>query len=418
MLKNLIEQKKARVAIVGLGYVGLPTAITIARCGFFVVGVDINKERVKQLNEGHSFIREIPDQTIKEILPHFRATTDWQEIRQCQIVLITVPTPLTKNKTPDTSFIKNAAKNIAEYLQPNSLVVLESTSYPGTTEELLKPLLPPCYLAFAPERIDPGNKKHQFENIPKVVGGINWQSTDLAATFYEQFLKAVHKVSSPKTAEMTKLLENIYRLVNISLVNELKMVSDKMGIDFWEVIEAAKTKPYGFTPFYPGPGCGGHCIPLDPFYLSWRAREINFFTRFIDLAGEINELMPHYAVTRINWLLNHHQKSINNSQILVLGVAYKKDIDDARESPALAIIKDLTHKKAQVIYNDPHVPEIKIGEQTMYSTPISAEILHQQDCVVISTDHSTYDYPMIVKEAKVIIDLRNAIKFKDEKVVK
>ena len=409
--------KDKRVAIIGLGYVGLPTAIAVANSGFDVVGIDINEKRVRQLNEGHSFIQEIPDQVVQEISPHFHATNDWQEIKRCQIIVITVPTPLTKNKTPDTSFIENVAKNIAPYLQPESLVILESTSYPGTTEELLKPLLPPCYLAFAPERIDPGSK-YKFEDIPKVVGGIDWQSTEMAANFYKQFLKSVHKVSSPKTAEMTKLLENIYRLVNISLVNELKMVSDKMGIDFWEVIEAAKTKPYGFNAFYPGPGCGGHCIPLDPFYLSWKAREINFFTRFIDLAGEINELMPHYVVTRINWLLNQNQKPINNSQILILGVAYKKDIDDARESPALAIIKNLIHKKANVIYNDPHIPEIKIGEQALFSTPINATVLNQQDCVVLLTDHSAYDYPAIVKSAKVVIDLRNGIKFKNDKVVK
>ena len=406
------------VAIVGLGYVGLPTAIAVAKSGFKVVGIDINRERIRQLNNNQSFIAEIPNQEIKSISRRFFATTNWKEIKKCQIIIIAVPTPLTKHKTPDTSFIEAAAKKIAKYLQPNSLVILESTTYPGTTEELLKPLLPPCYLAFAPERIDPGNKQFKFGEVPKVVGGIDRTSTDLAASFYSHFIKKTYKVSSARAAEMTKLLENIFRLVNISMVNELKMLSDRLNIDFWEVIEAAKTKPYGFMPFYPGPGCGGHCIPLDPFYLSWKARELNFFTRFIDLAGEINELMPHYVVTKIIGALNRQGKPLNNSKVLILGVAYKKDIDDPRESPALEIIKDLMGKKARVLYNDPRIPEIIVNGSVIKSILLTPQLIKEMDCVAIITDHSVYDYNLIAEKAKLIVDIRNATKKKLANIVK
>lgn len=418
MLDHLIKERKIKVAIVGLGYVGLPTAIAVAEAGFEVVGIDINEQRVRQLNNGRSFIAEIPNETIRNIAEKFSATTKWSEIKKCRVVIIAVPTPLTKNKTPDTSYIENAAKNIAPHLQDDSLVILESTTYPGTTEELVKPLLPKCHLAFAPERIDPGNKNFKFNEIPKVVGGVDEKSTALASLFYASFINKVVPVENARTAEMTKLLENIFRLVNISMVNELKLLADRMDINFWEVIEAAKTKPYGFYPFYPGPGVGGHCIPLDPFYLSWKARELGFFARFIELAGEINEMMPHYVVTKIVGALNRKRKSLNGSRVLVLGVAYKKDIDDPRESPALEVINILMHKKAIVIYSDPHIPQIEIGGEKIYSAPLTPELLKKVDCVAILTDHSAYDYKLIAKKAKLVVDTRNAIKERRDNIIK
>ncbi len=416
--------KKTNVAVIGLGFVGLPTAIALAKTGMKVFGIDISKERVKKINLGKSYISEIPDKELKESLKNFSATTDWSVTKKSDVILITVSTPLTKNKTPDTTAIESAAENIAKHFKKGSLIVLESTTYPGTTEELLKPILEKSglkagkdfYLAFAPERIDPGNKQYKFTDIPKVVGGINKKSTELAEKFYLTFIKSVYKVSSPKTAEMSKIYENIFRLVNISLVNELKMLADKMGIDFAEVIEAAKTKPYGFMPFYPGPGVGGHCIPLDPFYLSWKAREYNFFARFIELAGEINELMPHNVVTKIIWALNKCKKSVRNSKILILGVAYKKDIDDSRESAAIPIIWDLLRKGANVIYNDPFIPLIKINNRKFKSKTLTDGLIKNADCVVILTDHSIYDYKKLEKSAKIIVDTRNAIKKKSKKV--
>lgn len=431
-LKNAIKRKRITAAVVGLGYVGMPTSLAIAKAGIKVVGVDINRTRVKEINAGKSFISDIPDSEIKATQKYFKATSDWKELKKAQVIIIAVPTPLTKYKTPDTSFIEAATRNIAKNFRPGTLVILESTTYPGTTEEVVKPILEKAvnprqtlrpaqggdfYLAFAPERIDPGNKQYKFTDIPKVVGGIDARSTELAAMFYQTFLKSVHKVSSTRAAEMTKLLENIFRLVNISLVNELKMVGDKMNIDFWEVIEAAKTKPYGFMPFYPGPGVGGHCIPLDPFYLSWKARELNFFTRFIDLAGEINELMPHHVVTKVIWALNQHKKSVKGSKILVLGAAYKKDIDDPRESAAIPVIWDLMRKGADVSYHDPFISELRINGTTIHSKALDKNLIKNADCVVIITDHSKLDYKMIEKEAKLIIDTRNTIKKKGPNIV-
>lgn len=408
-LKNAIKKKRFTTAVIGLGYVGLPLALTMTEAGLKVIGVDIDKKLVKQINNDKSPVK---------------ATNDWKEIKKADVIVIAVPTPLTKNKTPDTSAIESAGKQIAKFLKKGALVILESTSYPGTTEELLKPILEKSelkagkdfYLAFAPERIDPGNKQFALIDIPKVVGGINKESTELATAFYMAFLKKIHKVSSPRVAEMSKIYENIFRLVNISLVNELKMLSDKMGIDFWEVIEAAKTKPYGFMPFYPGPGVGGHCIPLDPFYLSWKAREYNFFTRFIDLAGEINELMPHHVATKIIWTLNLYKKPVRGSKILILGVAYKKDIGDYRESAAIPIIWDLLRKGAEVVYNDPFIPEIEINGKTLNSKPLNKDLIKSADCVVILTNHSAYDYSMIAKEAKLLIDTRGVIKEKSPKI--
>lgn len=412
------------IAVIGLGYVGLPTVLAMTQAGLKVIGIDIDKEKIKGLNAGKSFTAEISDREIKEALKLFKATSDWSEIKKADVIIIAVPTPLTKNKTPDTSAIESAGEQIAKFLKKGTLVILESTTYPGTTEEFLKPILEKSglktgkdfYLAFAPERVDPGNKQYKFTDIPKVVGGIDKKSTELAAAFYLTFLKKIHKVSSPKAAEMSKIYENIFRLVNISLVNELKMLADKMDIDFWEVIEAAKTKPYGFMPFYPGPGVGGHCIPLDPFYLSWKAREYNFFTRFIDLAGEINELTPHYVVTKIIWTLNKYKKPVRGSKILILGVAYKKDIADYRESAAIPIIWDLLRKGAEVIYNDPFIPKIEINDKILNSKPLNKNLIKNADCVVILTDHSAYDYKKIEKLAKIIIDTRNAIKKKSKKI--
>lgn len=425
-VKGAIKKKRATVGVIGLGYVGIPTILAMTKAGIKVIGVDINKERVKSLAAGKSFIVEIPDSDIKAALKKFTPTINWPELKKAGVILITVPTPLTKNKTPDTTAIEAAGKRIAQNLKKDTLVILESTTYPGTTEELLKPILEKSglvagkdfYLAFAPERIDPGNKKFLFADITKVVGGINQKSTDLAHLFYSTFLKNVHKVSSPRAAEMTKLLENIFRLVNISLVNELKLLSDQMGIDFWEVIEAAKTKPFGFMAFYPGPGVGGHCIPLDPFYLSWKARSLNFFTRFIDLAGEINELMPHTVVTRIIYGLNKHKKSVRGSKILVLGVAYKKDVDDPRESPAIEIIWDLLRKGGEVIYNDPYIPELKVNDHILKSVPLSNKLVKDADCVVVIAGHSAYDYANVAKTAKLVVDTRNAVKERRPNVIK
>lgn len=412
------------IAVIGLGYVGLPTVLAMAQAGLKVIGIDIDKKRVKQINSGKSPITDITDDELRQSLKKLKATANWNEIKKADVIIIAVPTPLTKNKTPDTSAIESAGEQIAKFLKKGALVILESTTYPGTTEELLKPILEKSglkagkdfYLAFAPERVDPGNKQYKFTDIPKVVGGINKKSTELAAAFYLTFLKKIHKVSSPKIAEMSKIYENIFRLVNISLVNELKMLSDKMGINFWEVIEASKTKPYGFMPFYPGPGVGGHCIPLDPFYLSWKAREYNFFTRFIDLAGEINELMPHYAVTKIIWALNKYKKPVRGSKILILGVAYKKDVADHRESAAIPIIWDLLRKSAEVIYNDPFVPRIEIDGKILDSKPLNKNLIKSADCVVILTNHSIYDYSMIIKETKLLIDTRGVIKERSPKI--
>ncbi len=417
MLKKNV---KTTVAIVGVGYIGFPTAIAMAKAGARVIGIDISRDRVRAINRGKSIMKEIPDEELHAVSKRFTATTDWKKVRPCSVILIAVPTPLTKNKTPDTTAIERAGAKIAKFMRRGTLVILESTSYPGTTEEVLQPILEKgglvagkdFYLAFASERFDPGNKEYRLTDIPKVVGGINRTSTEKATAFYKRFYHQVHPVSSPRNAEMAKLLENIFRLVNISLVNELKMIADKMGVDFWEAIEAAKTKPYGFMPFYPGPGVGGHCIPLDPFFLAWKAREHNFFMRFIHLAGEINELMPHYVVTRIATELNRKRKSINGSTILLLGAAYKKDIDDHRESPALDIMWDLTRKGGNVLYNDPHIPTLRIKDTTFTSASLTSDLVKKTDCVVILTDHSAYDYRMIAKHAKLVIDTRNAIKQK------
>ena len=432
ILESKIKNKTAKVAIVGMGYVGLPHAVLIAKAGFEVFGLDIKKERVDSLNKGKSYIEDVEDKDLKEIIRKrkFWAFNNFQPLKTADIVVICVPTPLDKYKIPDISYIKNSALEIKKCLHKNELVILESTTYPGTTEEVILPILEETglkigedfYLVFAPERIDPGNNM-PFPDIPKVVGGITKKCTKLAKLFYSQFLKYIHQVSSAKVAEMTKILENTYRLINISAINELALLCGKMGIDIWEVIEAAKTKPYGFMPFYPSPKIGGHCIPLDPFYLSYKAKEYNFWARFIELAGEINEQMPHAVATRVIWALNLQKKPIRDSKILIWGAAYKKDIADPRESAIFDVVWDLTRKGAKIDYFDPHIPRLEIKNHRfkesifLKSIKYSPKILKKYDLVLILTDHSGFDYDEIAKNSKIVVDTRNAIKSRKHKNV-
>ena len=426
-LQQLIKSKKAKVGIIGLGYVGLPTAVEVAKAGFQVFGVDIKKERVNSVNRGKSYIVDVDSQDLKSVVntKKLKAFNNHKVLQNCDVVLICVPTPLDKNKIPDVYYIKKTTEEIAKHIHKEELIVLESTSYPGTTREIILFGLRKTglsvgrdfFLAFSPERIDPGNKKYKLKNTPRVVGGITKKCTRVATQFYRSFLDAkVYPVSSPETAEMTKILENTYRLVNISMINELALLCGKMGIDIWEVIESAKTKPYGFTSFYPSPKVGGHCIPLDPFYLEWKAKEYNFWTRFIELAGEINEQMPHYVVTRVITFLNRDKKPINGSKILVWGVAYKKDIADSRESAAYDIIQDLLKKGAKIDYFDPYIKRFEIKNHRLAkpiilnSIKYSPKILKKYDLVLILVDHSGFDYNEIAKNAKLVVDTRNAIK--------
>jgi len=427
-LNQLIKLKKAKVAIIGLGYVGLPTAVEIAKSGYSVSGIDIQKERTDKVNKGVSYILDVNGKDLKDLVKKrkLKAYNEYSPLRKVDIILICVPTPLDKNKVPDVSYIKATTKEIAKNLRRDQLIVLESSTYPGTTREIILAELEKnglkagkdFFLAFSPERIDPGNKNFSFSEIARVVGGITKNCTDIAATFYRSFLKAsVKPVSNPETAEMTKLLENTFRLINISMVNELSLLCGKMGIDIWEVIEAAKTKPYGFVPFYPSPKIGGHCIPLDPFYLSYKAKEYNFWLRFIELAGEINDQMPHSVVTRIIWFLNQKKKPVSGSKILIWGVTYKKDLADARESAAFDVIPDLLRKGAKVEYFDPFVKEIRIKGKTMRSVKYSPLSLKNYDLVLILADHSGFDYEEIARKSKLVVDTRNAIKSRKHKNV-
>jgi len=430
-LEKLILQKKAKIAILGLGYVGLPHAIEISKRGFFVYGIDIDKNKINLLKKRKSYIGDVKTEDLKKVLnKKFFPVSSFKVLKDSDIVTICVPTPLDKHKVPDLSYIKSATFEIQKRLKKEMLIVLESTSFPGTTEEVILPILEKkglkvgkdFYLAFAPERIDPGSSI-PLSQIPKVVGGVTKKCTKIASLFYQQFIEKVYPVSSPKVAEMTKLLENTYRLINISAVNELALLCGKMGIDIWEVIEAAKTKPYGFQPFYPSPKIGGHCIPLDPFYLSWKAKEYNFWTRFIELAGEINEMMPHFVVTRVNFALNRLGKSIKNSKILIWGVAYKKDVPDTRESAAHDIIWDLKRKGAKIEYFDPFVKEFEVKNHRLkkpiklFSIDYKPQILKKYDCVLILTDHSGFDYESLAKKANLVVDTRNAIKSRKHKNV-
>jgi UDP-N-acetyl-D-glucosamine dehydrogenase len=437
-LKSKIEQKKARVAVIGLGYVGLPLALLYTEEKFAVTGFDIDARKVSTLDQGGSYIYRIPATEIQAAKKQgFNATSEYSRLTEMDAIIICVPTPLNEYHEPDLSFITDTAKSIAPHLRPGHLVILESTTYPGTTEEVLIPILEKgnrqglkasrgdgangqeFYVAFSPEREDPGNQTVARRDIPKVVGGLNAKASDLAAALYGAIFARVVRVSSPAAAEMTKLLENIYRCVNIALVNELKLLSLRMGLDIWEVIEAAATKPFGFQPFYPGPGLGGHCIPVDPFYLSWKAKEWDFRTRFIELAGEINTNMPYHVLESVGKALNQQKKALNGAKVLVLGLAYKKDIDDLRESPSLTIIELLQKDGAQVSYNDPYFPTVGKGRKYDLQMKCAAlENLGQYDCVLIVTDHSDYDYAKIVRESQLVVDTRNATRgIKSPKIV-
>lgn len=409
------------IGIIGLGYVGLPLVIGFASRGSSVVGFDVDAQKIALLRHGESYIKHIPSASIQALLKqgNFSSTTDFSKLRDVASIIICVPTPLTEKMEPDLSYIVQTGEAIAPHLQRGQLVVLESTTYPGTTEELLIPILEKhglkagkdFYVGFSPEREDPGNKQFATHQIPKVISGIDATSRVRIKELYEEMFDRVVMVSSPRVAEMTKLLENIYRCVNIALVNELKLLCLRMGIDVWEVINAASTKPFGFTPFYPGPGLGGHCIPIDPFYLSWKAKEYDFPTRFIELAGEVNTAMPFHVVDAVTTVLNKDRKSANGSRVLVLGVAYKKDIDDLRESPSLKIMQLLETRGAQVDYNDPYFPKLHKMRKYNFkqtSAELTAETLERYDCVVIATDHSSYDYDFIVAHARRVVDTRNA----------
>jgi UDP-N-acetyl-D-glucosamine dehydrogenase len=424
--------KGLRIGIIGCGYVGLPLALRFADEGQRVTGFDTDKSKVDKLNAGQSYIQHIPADKIREHAKanRFDATTDFSRLRDMDAVLICVPTPLDERRDPDLSYVEKTAEAIAPNLQRNQLIVLESTTYPGTTEELVLPILEKgglrCpidggtgkdvpsdfYLAFSPEREDPGNKQYGLAQIPKVVGGINPASGRAAAALYAQIVSKVVPVSSTRAAEMVKLLENIFRCVNIALVNELKQLSLRMGLDIWEVIDSAATKPFGFMPFYPGPGLGGHCIPVDPYYLSWKAREYDFATRFIELAGEINTEMPYHVVNAVARALNDREKSIKGSKVLLLGVAYKKDVDDLRESPALKLLELLTERGALIDYNDPYFPALFKMRHYDFSDKRSVDLtpanLARYDCVLIATDHTSYDYAAIVRDATLVVDTRNA----------
>jgi UDP-N-acetyl-D-glucosamine dehydrogenase len=423
-----IDSREARIGIVGMGYVGLPLALLFSGQRFKVTGFDIEPDKVNTLNDGNSYIvRILPNEIQQAQKAGFRATADYSQIARMDAVIICVPTPLNGHHEPDLSFVTGTVKSIAPWLREGQLIVLESTTYPGTTEEIVVPLLeagnphglkvsrsldePGIHVAFSPEREDPGNTEVARHDIPKVVGGCGPAATLLATAIYGAIFSRVVPVSSPSTAEMSKLLENIYRCVNIALVNELKQLCMRMGIDIHEVIDAAKTKPFGFQAFYPGPGLGGHCIPIDPFYLSWKARQFDFRTRFIDLAGEINTNMPYFVIEQVAAALNERSKAIKGSKILVLGLAYKRDIDDLRESPSLTILELLREKGAIVAYNDPYFPTVGRGRHyalNMTSTPL--DNLSQFDAVVIVTDHSTYDYQAIVEQSQLVVDTRNAAK--------
>lgn len=415
-LEQRIRSRQAVVGVVGLGYVGLPLVRLFATKGFRTLGFDIDVAKIEKLRRGESYIKSIDAATLKRIRPRFEATSDFSRLAEADAIIVCVPTPLLEDGRPDLSFIRTTSQTIGKHLRKGQLVVLESTTYPGTTREILKPELDrrrvPYLLAFSPEREDPGNKQFTNADIPKVVGGIDARSGKLAAALYGSAVVRVVEVSTPEVAEAAKLLENIYRCVNIALVNELKMCFEKMGIDVWEVIAAASTKPFGFQPFYPGPGLGGHCIPIDPFYLSWKAKEYQFATRFIDLAGEINVQMPYYVMAKVDEALRARKKALSGSKVLVLGLAYKKDIDDARESPSFKLIELLEAKDAVVCANDPFLPAIPRTRHYSHlkakTVELDARVVAAQDVVVIVTDHSSYDYAWIVRHAKLVVDTRNA----------
>ncbi|MHC4983171.1 MAG: nucleotide sugar dehydrogenase [Planctomycetota bacterium] len=420
-LLSKIRKGKAVIGVIGLGYVGLPLVREFTRGGAKVIGFDIDPAKIKQLSAGRSYIEHIASGTVKDMIKsgRFEPTTDFTQLKKADCVLICVPTPLTKMRQPDMTYVEATARTIAENLRPGQLVVLESTTYPGTTREVMLPILQTSglkvskdfYLAFSPEREDPGRKNHTTKTIPKVVGGYDKNSLKVACACYEIAIDTVVPVSSCEAAEACKILENTYRCVNIALVNELKMLFERMGIDIWEVIRAAGTKPFGFTPFYPGPGLGGHCIPIDPFYLSWKAREYGQTTRFIELAGEVNVGMPEWVINKLMNALNNRDKALKGSSILVLGLAYKRDVDDMRESPSLELIELLRDRGAKVAYNDPHIPKAPRTREhdiNLTSVKLTPARLKKYDAVLVSTDHTAYNYQFVVDNAQLVIDTRNA----------
>ncbi|MBO8151815.1 MAG: nucleotide sugar dehydrogenase [Candidatus Marinimicrobia bacterium] len=427
-LKEKIKNKSAKVGIIGLGYVGLPLAMEFAKEGFSVVGIDVSREKVDKLNQGENYIIDVNDNDLKWAIEKrlFRATTDYSVIKNVDAISICVPTPLRKTKDPDVSFIIAATEELAKFIHKDLIIILESTTYPGTTRELVLPILERSglkvggdfYLAFSPERVDPGNPIYKTKNTPKVLGGITKSCTEMAKLLYEQIIEKVVPVSSTESAEMVKLLENTFRSINIGLANEMALMCDRLGVDVWEIIEAAGTKPFGFMKFYPGPGLGGHCIPIDPFYLSWKMKLLNYNAKFIELAGEINSSMPEYVVTLVADGLNMKRKTINGSKVLIIGVSYKKDIDDTRESPALDVMKLLEARGANLEYHDPFVERIVLNGKELRSVDIGENKLKSYDAVVIITDHSNIDYQMIQKYSSIVVDTRNAIKGRYENVLK
>ena len=431
-LENKIQNKKAQIAVIGLGYVGLPLVKAFLNKGFEVVGFDIDERKVRILNQGKSYIRHVTADELQDFLrkKKFQATADFTSLQKVDVIIICVPTPLDSHNNPDLSFVLKTTETISQYLQKGQLVILESTTYPGTTEEEVLPLLETrgfkvgqdFFLAYSPERENPGDKVHTTEKIPKVVGGVTQDCSQVAKALYDQIIQKTVPVSSPRVAEATKIMENVFRSVNIAMVNEMKMIFERMGIDVWEVIYAASTKPFGFMPFYPGPGLGGHCIPVDPFYLAWKAKEVDYPTRFIELAGEINTFMPYYVINRTIDALNERGKPIKGARVMVLGLAYKEDVDDQRESPSLKIISLLKKHGARVSYNDPFVP-IASGYRDypgleLRSVELTEKTLKESDAVVIVTAHSAYDFDWIAENASLVIDTRNAIQEKRKNIVK
>ena len=419
-LLNKIKSKDIKIGIIGMGYVGLPLAVEFAKNGFKVIGIDIDKDKINKLNRGKSYILDVEDNILLNLIKNktLAATNDYNILKKLNAIIICVPTPLSKTKTPDISYILTAVKEIKKHLQKSQIIILESTTYPGTTREIILPELESTglkagkdfFLAFSPERIDPGNKKYTIKNTPKVIGGITPTCTELSKTLYKQIIDNVVPVFSTESAEMTKLLENTFRAVNIALANEIAIMANKLDVNVWEIIDAASTKPYGFMSFYPGPGIGGHCIPIDPLYLSWKLKTLNYNAKFIELASSINSYMPNYVIEKIINILNKYKKSVNGSKILILGVAYKKDTNDYRESPALEIMEKLYDLGARIYYNDEYIPELHFKNKKIYFTKLNKKILTKADCVVIITDHSYYDYKWIVNNASVILDTRNATK--------
>ena len=418
-MEKKLKERKAGIAVIGLGYVGLPLAVEQSKAGFTVIGIERKKERVDMVNQGKNYIPDVVDSELEKMVKEgkLRATEHFKAVSEADVICICVPTPLTKNKEPDIQYIKGVTNRLISHLRRGQLIVLESTTYPGTTEEIILPRLEKkglrvgrdFYLAYSPERISPGSKKYRISNTPKVVGGVTEKCSYLAKILYEQVIdRQVHIVSSPRVAEMEKLLENVFRSVNIALVNEMALLCRRMGISIWEVIEAAKTKPYGFMSFYPGPGLGGHCIPIDPFYLAWKAKEYDFNTRFIELAGEINDRMPFYVVERLTEILNRHRVCLNGARILILGVTYKKDVADLRESPVLKIIKLLEERKAKVSYHDPYIAAFSLEDRHYTSIKLNQKFLKEADIVLIGTDHSSYEYEKVVEKSRLIFDTRNA----------